>query len=47
MNRSKYFDYIEEKLTVLAIRIEKRGKLNILNLHVHSENFYLQFIKKM
>jgi len=43
MNRTKYFDYIEEKLNVLALRIEKRGKLNILDLHLHSENFYLHF----
>jgi len=43
MNRSPYFDYIEEKLNVLAARIISRGKLNVLNLHLHSENFYLHF----
>lgn len=43
MNRTWYFDYIEEKLSVLTTRIELRGKLNILDLHVHSENFYLHF----
>lgn len=43
MNRSKYFEYIEEKLHTLAHRIQTRGKLNILNLHLHSENFYLHF----
>lgn len=41
MNRKMYFDYIEEKLNILAYRIETRGKLNILDLHLHSENFYL------
>ena len=43
MNRDPYFSYIEEKLNLLALRIESRGKLNILNLHVHSENFYVDF----
>ncbi len=41
MNRSLYFNYIDEKLQVLARRIETRGKLNMLDLHLHSENFYL------
>jgi len=44
MNRSKYFDDIEERLNLLAYRIEVRGGLNILNLHLHSENFYLHFL---
>lgn len=43
MNRSKYFEYIEEKIDILAYRIQTKGKLNILNLHLHSENFYLHF----
>ncbi|MCK5022305.1 MAG: SMEK domain-containing protein [Candidatus Pacebacteria bacterium] len=43
MNRSNYFDYIEDKICTLATRIDKRGKLNILNLHLHSENFYRDF----
>ena len=43
MNRSYYFNYIDEKLQTLSSRIESRGKLNILDLHVHSENFYLYF----
>jgi hypothetical protein len=45
MNRSKYFDFIESKLSLLAYRIETRGGLNILDLHLHSENFYLHFLK--
>lgn len=44
MNRSWNFDYIEEKLSILATRVELRGKLNILNFHIHSENFYLHFL---
>jgi hypothetical protein len=41
MLRDKYFDYIEERLNFLAFRVESRGKLNLLNLNLHSENFYL------
>lgn len=47
MNRSKYFDYIEENLNTLATRINSRSKLNILDLHVHSEDFYLNFFNKL
>jgi hypothetical protein len=43
MNRSKYFNFIEEKLSLLATRIKARGSLNILDLHLHSEHFYLHF----
>lgn len=43
MNRNPYFNYIDEKLHVLARRIETRGKMNLLDIHVHSENFYLHF----
>ena len=45
MNRAIYFDSIESKLSFLATRIEMRGSLNILDLHLHSENFYLHFLK--
>ncbi|GKS14883.1 hypothetical protein YDYSY3_58830 [Paenibacillus chitinolyticus] len=44
MNRSEYFNYIEEKLQVLAFRIEKRGQLNILDLNIYSENFFADFL---
>jgi hypothetical protein len=43
MNRNRYFNYIDEKLHILASRIETRGKLNLLDIHLHSENFYLHF----
>lgn len=43
MNRNLYFNYIDEKLHVLANRIDTRGKLNMLDIHLHSENFYLHF----
>ena len=43
MNRPSYFNYIVSKLSVLATEIELHGKLNFLDLHLHSENFYLFF----
>lgn len=43
MKRKQLYDYIEENLSVLAFRVERRGKLNILDLHLHSENFYRDF----
>ena len=44
MNRQEIFNFIEEKLSFLAFRIESRGGLNLLDLHLHSENFYLHFL---
>ncbi|MCX6579170.1 MAG: SMEK domain-containing protein [Candidatus Aminicenantes bacterium] len=41
MNRQTYFNSIEERLSTLATRIEMRGGLNILDLNLHAENFYL------
>ena len=47
MNRQRHFNYIEEKLNFLAFRIELRGKLNLLDLHLHAENFYLRFFNEL
>lgn len=47
MNSTRYFDYIEEKLNLLATRIISRGRLNILNLNIHSENFYQALLNKL
>ncbi|MCE5252175.1 SMEK domain-containing protein [bacterium] len=44
MNRSIYFDSIESDLSYLANRLNMRGGLNILDLNLHSENFYLHFL---
>lgn len=44
MNRSEYFNYIEERLQVLASRIEKRGRLNILDLNIYSETFFADLL---
>src|SRR5665648_286079 len=47
MNRVDYFNYIEEKINFLAFRVDSRGKLNILDFHAHSENFYQHFFNKL
>lgn len=47
MTRTHYFDYIEEKLGILSYRINTKGKLNILDLHLHSENFFLHFLNQL
>lgn len=44
MNRSNYFNHIEEKLEVLARRIEKRGKINLLDLNIYSETFFAELM---
>lgn len=44
MNRVGYFNYIEEKMSILSTRVNNRGKLNILDIHLHSENFYMEFL---
>jgi hypothetical protein len=40
MNRTYYYNYIEEKLGTLAYRINSRDKLNTLELNIHSETFF-------
>lgn len=47
MNRPNYFNVIEERLNLLALRIISRGKLNILDFHGHSENFYQYFLNEV
>lgn len=47
MNRSHNFNYITRKLSALATEIELRGKLNILDLNLHSENFYQHFFNEL
>ena len=44
MKRPDFFNYIEERISFLAYRIEKRGHLNLLDLNIHSENFYCHFL---
>ena len=40
MVRQKYFNEIESRLSLLVVSIKQRGKLNILDLNVLSEDFY-------
>lgn len=47
MKQSLYFNYISDKLNALAYSIDSRGKLNILDYHLHSENFYRDFFNKL
>ncbi len=47
MNRPNYFNVIEDRLNHLAVRISSRSRLNILDLHGHSENFYQYFLNEV
>ncbi|MDR1368510.1 MAG: SMEK domain-containing protein [Dysgonamonadaceae bacterium] len=47
MNRATYYNYIEERLITLCTRVELRGKINILDYHIHSENFYRDLFNKL
>ena len=47
MNRSHYFNYIDERLSTLAWRIEKRGKINLLDLNIHSETFFSDMLNML
>ncbi|WP_084268067.1 ABC-three component system protein [Azohydromonas lata] len=44
MQRSIYWNICEEKLSLLCTRVEMRGVLNILDFHLHCEDFYAQFL---
>ena len=47
MNRPDYFNTIEYRLSTLAYRISLGGKLNILDFHGHSENFYQYLLNEV
>lgn len=47
MNRPNFFNVIEERLNLLALRIISRSKLNILDFHGHSENFFQYFLNEV
>ncbi|MBP6421352.1 MAG: SMEK domain-containing protein [Propionivibrio sp.] len=38
---------MEEKLSALAVRIGVRGRVNVLNLNVHAENFYAHLFNEL
>jgi hypothetical protein len=47
MKRSNYFNYIESHLTTLAVRIENRGKINLLDLNIYSETFFADMLNML
>jgi hypothetical protein len=47
MNRLHHINFIAERLSVLATEIELRGKLNLLDLHLHPETFYVHFFNEI
>lgn len=47
MNRSNYFNYIEEKIDFLSYRISRRGKINLLDLNIYSETFFADMINML
>lgn len=47
MNRSNMFDSCEIYLSTLCTRVGLRGKLNILNLHLHCEDFYAGLLNRL
>jgi hypothetical protein len=44
VNRQRYYNYIAEKLEILSFRIKTSGKLNLLDLNIHSETLYRDFL---
>jgi hypothetical protein len=44
MTRQNYYNEIESRLSWLVTRIEIRGSMNILDLNIHSEDFYLHLL---
>lgn len=47
MNRSIYFNYIEDKLNTLSYRISIRGKINLLDLNIYSETFFAELMNHL
>lgn len=47
MNRAIYYNHIEERLLTLCSIIKQRGKINILDYNLHSENFYRDLFNKL
>ncbi len=47
VNKSSMFDACESKLTWLCTRVLLRGKLNVLNLNLHCEDFYAELLNRI
>lgn len=44
MKKTGYYNYIEEKLSILSHRIETRGRINLLDLNIYSESFFANLV---
>jgi hypothetical protein len=44
MNRSRIFEACSLRLATLAAQVEMLGKLNVLNVHLHCEDFYAHLL---
>ena len=44
MNRKMCFDFIESRLSILVYEIKRRGRLNLLDMNIHSEYFFRDFL---
>ena len=44
MNTQFYFDYIEKRLAWLSLRITSRGALNMHDINIHCEDFYMRLL---
>lgn len=40
MRRAELINYVNEKFSILQVRVDAKGKINVLDFHIHSENFY-------
>jgi hypothetical protein len=47
MKRVGYFNYIDEALVTLSTRISTRGKLNLMDLNIHSETFFASLLNQI
>lgn len=47
VNRSNYFNYIEQELNTLSYRIKNRGKINLLDLNIYSETFFAELVNQL
>lgn len=44
MTTQYYFDYIEQRLAWLSVRITSRGSLNMYDINIHCEDFYMRLL---
>lgn len=44
MKTQFYFNYIEERLAWLSVRITSRGSLNMYDINIHCEDFYMRLL---